>query len=356
MNTIKAVTLFVLAATLLAFSAEDAAEERIKKSLSRKVSFEFVDTPLSDALEFIRHLANVPIILDPKAIAAGKDKAPISLRVADMEMDKALQWILKLADLEFNVQDHAVFVFHREKEDLGGVEKKIRNGELPDGSLRARFATGDMVEADSVMLKARPQLAQEIMSLAYDPVKDEILVLVPGHDIPPNVQISTFIKSAKKVAPDAQFDFDDQLKLLMVRSNDDSDLRRINAIARALRRAAPTQRPGREGPRITLRLINVSVGQVVEAVGKITGATLISMNEGMHEKMAQTVSVDFTDADVREVLEYLRVKSGLNFLLQGKELQISLPRQAVLPPGAVRPPKEPDPPKEKARPIEEQQF
>ena len=83
----------------------------IRKRLQRKVSFEFVETPLSEALQFLQALMQVNIILDPKAFETGGDPTmPITLRVTDMKVGTALGWILRLADLEYAIMDEAIFV------------------------------------------------------------------------------------------------------------------------------------------------------------------------------------------------------------------------------------------------------
>jgi len=87
---------------------EDTWKQDIRKKLQRKVTFEFVDTPLEEAIAFLRSLANVTMIVDPKVTAAG---APtINLRVTDMSLDLALEWILRLADLEYALRDNAIFI------------------------------------------------------------------------------------------------------------------------------------------------------------------------------------------------------------------------------------------------------
>ncbi|MEK6709960.1 MAG: hypothetical protein AABZ64_05210, partial [Nitrospinota bacterium] len=45
---------------------EDTWKQDIRKKLQRKVTFEFVDTPLEEAIAFLRSLANVTMIVDPK--------------------------------------------------------------------------------------------------------------------------------------------------------------------------------------------------------------------------------------------------------------------------------------------------
>src|SRR5437660_1396798 len=109
--------------------------------------------------------------MDPRVVAAGKDKTAISLRVADMDMDKALQWILKLAELEYKVQDQAIYIAAPNAQEPAEAEKKARAADAGDGSLRVRFANGDTLEADAALLRANPQLAQELTSLACDPAR-----------------------------------------------------------------------------------------------------------------------------------------------------------------------------------------
>ncbi|MFH0939214.1 MAG: hypothetical protein V1899_08035 [Planctomycetota bacterium] len=90
--------------------AEESWKQDIRKKLSRRVTFEFADTPLSDTINFLNNFTQINIILDPRMITDGVDKAPITLRVADMEMEVALRWILRLAELEYDLRNQAVFV------------------------------------------------------------------------------------------------------------------------------------------------------------------------------------------------------------------------------------------------------
>ena len=89
---------------------EEPWKDEVRKKMKRLVSFEFVDTPLEDALKFLDSLTRVNIILDPKAVADGANKTPINLRVQDMELELALKWILKLAELEFDLKNQAVYI------------------------------------------------------------------------------------------------------------------------------------------------------------------------------------------------------------------------------------------------------
>ncbi|GMV80094.1 MAG: hypothetical protein AMXMBFR7_12780 [Planctomycetota bacterium] len=90
--------------------AEEPWKEEVRKKLARRVSFEFVDTPLEEALAFLNSLTKVNIILDPRVAAENAGKLPITLRVADMDMQTALKWILRLAELDYDLRNQAVFI------------------------------------------------------------------------------------------------------------------------------------------------------------------------------------------------------------------------------------------------------
>ncbi|MHC4248779.1 MAG: hypothetical protein ACYS9X_06585 [Planctomycetota bacterium] len=85
----------------------------IERKLERKVSFEFAETPLTEAVAFLQTLTKVNIIIDPAA-AEQKGTTPITLKVTNMTLRLALDWILKLADLDYALRDYAIFVSERE--------------------------------------------------------------------------------------------------------------------------------------------------------------------------------------------------------------------------------------------------
>jgi len=82
-------------------------EKRIEESLNKKVTFDFVETPLQDVVNFLSSLVDVTIVLDH---AATKDAPNVTLRVNDMRLLSALNWILKLVALKYTLKDEAVFI------------------------------------------------------------------------------------------------------------------------------------------------------------------------------------------------------------------------------------------------------
>ncbi len=86
---------------------EQEWERRIKESLNKKVTFDFVETPLQDVVNFLSSLVDVTIVLDTVAV---KDAPNVTLRVNEMRLQSALNWILKLVALKFTLKDEAIFI------------------------------------------------------------------------------------------------------------------------------------------------------------------------------------------------------------------------------------------------------
>ncbi len=83
-------------------------ENRIKDAMGKKISFDFVETPLQDVISFISSLVDVTIILDTEAI---RDEAPsVTLKVTDMRLESALNWVLKLVGLKYTLKNEAIFI------------------------------------------------------------------------------------------------------------------------------------------------------------------------------------------------------------------------------------------------------
>jgi hypothetical protein len=85
-------------------------KQGLHKKLERKISFEFLDVPLPDALDFIRSQCQINLVIDPALAADGSTRTPITLRVTEMSADLALDWILRLANRAVVYRDEAIFV------------------------------------------------------------------------------------------------------------------------------------------------------------------------------------------------------------------------------------------------------
>ena len=85
----------------------------------RNVSFEFVDTPVGEALAFLQALTHVNIVVDPAPLRDRARRRTIGLKVADMELRHALSWILRLSGRSYTLRNRAVFVSTPERIRLG---------------------------------------------------------------------------------------------------------------------------------------------------------------------------------------------------------------------------------------------
>ncbi|MDP6112683.1 MAG: hypothetical protein QGF00_21630 [Planctomycetota bacterium] len=81
--------------------------------LDKRVSFDFLDTPLADVVAFLQNLTGVNMVVDPGAVEG--DDIPVTLKVGDMKLGAALDWILRLVNLQYAFQDEAIFISTKER-------------------------------------------------------------------------------------------------------------------------------------------------------------------------------------------------------------------------------------------------
>lgn len=96
--------------------------ERTAAGLERHVSFDFEDTPLSEALHLVATVADLNIIVNPKVRATDPR---VTLNVKQMDAGTALKWITKLSGTYISVVDEALYVTDsppKEEEDAERME------------------------------------------------------------------------------------------------------------------------------------------------------------------------------------------------------------------------------------------
>ncbi len=87
-----------------------AADREVEYRLGRRISFEFVQVPLDEALTKLEELACVKITVDQGAKPAAWPPQPITLKMTTANVKLALDWILKLAGCEYEIRNGEVFV------------------------------------------------------------------------------------------------------------------------------------------------------------------------------------------------------------------------------------------------------
>ncbi|HPD14966.1 MAG TPA: hypothetical protein PLE19_08450 [Planctomycetota bacterium] len=137
---------------------EPEADKKIKELLkTKKVTFDFVETPIVDVMNFMQQLIGVNLIVDP-----GLDKQmPLTLRVNEMPVGQALQWIARLAGGKMDVRDGAVvvevakegereFAALKPKQEKALLkadhEKMMRKGGQPFGKVSLPIGNGGTLE------------------------------------------------------------------------------------------------------------------------------------------------------------------------------------------------------------------
>lgn len=82
--------------------------------LRRPVSFDFVDTPLDDALAFLRTMAQVSVVVDTRGLEQLADR-DVTVQLKEVPYYVALDWALRLKGLGYAVTDGAIFITHHSK-------------------------------------------------------------------------------------------------------------------------------------------------------------------------------------------------------------------------------------------------
>ena len=153
--------------------AEEEKEEPWKIELRRKlkepVSFDFLETPLEDVCQFLRQVADIDVILDPRVAEDANDASlPVTLKVQDMPLSKAIKWINKLTGTSYALRDHAIYIAPPDVMksdaklrifDVGAMRVLIRN--FP-GDLRilARTGLGNNGQPEIAMFEEGPKEEQ----------------------------------------------------------------------------------------------------------------------------------------------------------------------------------------------------
>lgn len=90
-------------------------DRAVMEKLAKKVSFEFADVPLTEALEFLSSLTDVVITFDPQLGAKGNGKWPVNLTLKETPASAALAWIGRLTHTEYVVSRGAVFLSTKDR-------------------------------------------------------------------------------------------------------------------------------------------------------------------------------------------------------------------------------------------------
>ncbi|HUT35520.1 MAG TPA: hypothetical protein VNE39_18675 [Planctomycetota bacterium] len=152
------------------------AEQRIKDILrTKKVTFDFVETPLADVMNFMQALLGVNLIVDP-----GLDRrAAVTLRVNEMPVGQALQWIARMVGARADVRDGAVVIEPARGDGREPGPRGRPDGEPPPGPRRPfgratlSLGPGLSIEMELGEDDLRPEARQLLLFLLHRQIVGE---------------------------------------------------------------------------------------------------------------------------------------------------------------------------------------
>lgn len=91
---------------------ENPAEQKIRDALGRSMTLEFVESPFGDVISFLRSHTGVNIVLDRKRLEKQDvtTDTPVTFRVEEIPLSKALPILLDPLHLTYRVQDEVLFI------------------------------------------------------------------------------------------------------------------------------------------------------------------------------------------------------------------------------------------------------
>ena len=105
-------------------SPEDAKwKKELNATLEKPISFDFIATPLEDVVAFLRNLLGVNIVVDKKSVAELGGGLDVTLRLEKVKSKDAIEWVLRLINLKYTLQNGVIFISTKEK--IGQTTKTV---------------------------------------------------------------------------------------------------------------------------------------------------------------------------------------------------------------------------------------
>ena len=104
---------------------QSPAEVKIRKALDEPTNLEFVETPLTDVIDYLKDLHGIEIQIDNKALedaATGTD-TPVTRNLRGISLRSALRLMLGPLDLAYVIKDEVLLITTKEKADAELVTK-----------------------------------------------------------------------------------------------------------------------------------------------------------------------------------------------------------------------------------------
>ncbi|MFC1582329.1 hypothetical protein ACFL4W_02200 [Planctomycetota bacterium] len=89
---------------------------RLEKAFAKPVTFDFLETPLSQTIQFLSRVTDTTILIDPKdierevGVKKGFCHTPVTLKVENMTFENALFWVCRLADKQYSIAGKIILI------------------------------------------------------------------------------------------------------------------------------------------------------------------------------------------------------------------------------------------------------
>ena len=113
------------------YKRQSENEQRIEAELAGNTEFEFVDTPLSEAVDYISQLHQTTIMIDENAISGEgvTIDEPINLAVQNIKLESALDLMLEPLALDYMIKDEVMMITSHM---VAEVPSDVRVYDLPE--------------------------------------------------------------------------------------------------------------------------------------------------------------------------------------------------------------------------------
>jgi len=93
------------------------AEEKIRKALTRPITFDFKETPLDQIAKFVQDFAGINVVLDQIGLdeAGVNSDEPVSLQLEDIPLKSAMKLMLGPLELAYLIKDDVLLITSKEK-------------------------------------------------------------------------------------------------------------------------------------------------------------------------------------------------------------------------------------------------
>jgi hypothetical protein len=111
------------------------AEEKILLALEKPTTFDFIETPLQDVVDYLKDHHKIEIQLDSKTLENGGmgTDTPVSRKLSDISLRAALRLLLGSMDLTFDIRDEVLQFTSKEEAATWLITRTYPIGDLLEG-------------------------------------------------------------------------------------------------------------------------------------------------------------------------------------------------------------------------------